>query len=105
MVLDDHIPDLRNFFKAAVSLRSESKPITADNSSRMNGNMAPNFTIMVDLYPGMNKTIITDQYIVTNISMRIDLGIVPHFYIFAQVCKSADKNVLSVSGRLRDITG
>ena len=50
---------------------------------------------MIDFHAGMNEAIITDGYVIADISIRKYFCVPANLYIFADISECADKNIIS----------
>ena len=93
-VFNNYIANLRNFFKTAIGLWCKAKAITAYYCACMYYYFAAYNTIVVYFYAGVNNAVVTYNYIIPNISIWIYFYTFPYYYIFSQVSKCANKNIL-----------
>src|SRR5688572_4085775 len=103
IIFNYHITDLRYFFKTAIRLRSKTKTITSYYSPCMYNNIAPDQTIMINFYTGMNDRIISNFYIIAKINIGINFCIVTNLYIIAEISKRTDKNIFTIRSRSRNV--
>src|SRR5437762_6538375 len=97
------MPNLSNFFKTSICLSGKAKTITSNHSNSLNNNMTAQYAIMINFYAGIDNTVVTDNYIIANISIGKNFGVAADFYIFTEIGKSADKNIFTIACRFCNI--
>src|ERR1035437_456090 len=71
VILQNNIPYLRDLHKFTVTLGSKSESIASDNRTRMNDTTFTKNAIVINLYSGVDCTVIPKFGIVANINLRI----------------------------------
>src|ERR1700678_1117497 len=99
IILDHHIPDLRHFLERAVGLRGKTKTVSADDRSRVYGQMRADHKVVIDLYPGVKYGMITYPDIVANVYLGMDLRVIADHNTLTDISKSTYENLFAQSGR------
>src|SRR6185312_3368081 len=105
IVFDFHIPYLRHFFEAAISLRRKTEPVASNDRTRMYRHMRPDHAIVIDLYPRVQHRMIADTHVVSKVYLRMDLYMVPEDHPIPEIGEGADEYIFADTSRSAPVGG
>ena len=95
MVFYNYISNLRNFFVSAIGLRCKTKSIASNYGTCMYNHIRSNNTFMINFHTRMYGRIFSNSYPVTQICTRVYFCTISYNYIFSQIGKCTNKNIVS----------
>src|SRR3569833_538615 len=95
VVLNNHIADLRYFIVSTIGVGSKTEAVAADYGARMDDRIVTDNTIEVNCHPWKKGHIITDSYVIPNISIGIYFSVIANFGPLPYVGESADITIIA----------